>query len=103
MAEEKEIRGRLKDLNTKAYYLLVALSFIYRTSSGSSLLKWAFTLTAVVAVLPVQDYVPSAFLSCIRLLKVIGLLAALICALFWIWTAAGSPATFSTTWLNWLE
>lgn len=35
------IRERIKDLNTKAYYLLVALSFVYRTDSGSRLLKSA--------------------------------------------------------------
>ena len=54
------IRERIKDLNTKAYYLLVALSFVYRTDSGSRLLKSAFTLTAIAAVLPVQDYIESA-------------------------------------------
>jgi len=54
------IRERIKDLNTKAYYLLVALCFVYRTDSGSRLLKSAFTLTAIAAVLPVQDYIESA-------------------------------------------
>ena len=46
--------SRLNALNTKAYYLLVALSFIYRMNPTTSL-KFAFTLTAVTAVLPVQD------------------------------------------------
>ncbi len=83
------MRERLKDLNTKAYYLLVALSFVYRTSSGSTSLKWAFILTAVVAVLPVQDYVDSAYkLKCIQFAKVILLWWAFICTLVWIWTAA---------------
>jgi hypothetical protein len=85
------IRERIKDLNTKAYYLLVALSFIYRTSSGSHSLKSAFALTAIAAVLPVQDYVESAFwLECFRAVKVIFLAAALVFTVFWIWTA---PAT----------
>ena len=85
------IRERIRDLNTKAYYLLVALSFIYRTSFESHSLKWAFTLTALAAVLPVQDYVKSRFLlECFRALKAIALTIALVCAIFWIWTA---PAT----------
>ena len=52
------IRKRLADLNTKAYYLLVALSFLYIKQSGSAAfsLKAALTLTAVVAVAPVQDW-----------------------------------------------
>src|SRR5215469_18274115 len=36
------IRERIKDLNTKAYYLLVALSFIYRSNSGALSLKIGF-------------------------------------------------------------
>ena len=86
------IRERIKDLNTKAYYLLVALSFIYRTSSGSHSLKWAFALTAIAAVAPVQDYVKSAsWLECFRLLKVIFLMAALVFTVFWICTAPETP------------
>ncbi|MGB8885473.1 MAG: hypothetical protein WCC87_02055 [Candidatus Korobacteraceae bacterium] len=85
------IRERIKDLNIKAYYLLVALSFIYRTSSGSHSLKWAFALTAVAAVFPVQDYVESAFwLECFRAVKVIFLAAALVFTVFWIWTASAT-------------
>jgi hypothetical protein len=92
MTDTVPIRERLKDLNTKAYYLLVALSFIYRTSSGSWSLKCALTLTALVAVLPVQDYVKStSWLECIRALKVLGLAASLFFALFWIWTARAAP------------
>jgi hypothetical protein len=87
------IRERIKDLNTKAYYLLVALSFIYRTSSGAHSLKWALTLTALAAVLPVQDYVKSRFwLECFRALKLVALTIALVCAIFWIWT---TPATLN--------
>lgn len=85
------IRERIRDLNTKAYYLLVALSFIYRTSSGSHSLKWAFMLTAFAAVLPVQDYLKSRlWLEFFRGLKVSALTAALIFTIFWIWT---TPAT----------
>jgi hypothetical protein len=43
------IRECIKDLNTKAYYLLVALGFLYRRSPGIDSLKWASTLTALVA------------------------------------------------------
>jgi hypothetical protein len=82
------IRERIKDLNTKAYYLLVALSFIYRTNTGAYSLKWAITLTATAAVFPVQDYVDSTFwLECFRFVKVIFLMAALAFTIFWIWTA----------------
>jgi len=86
------MRERLKDLNTKAYYLLVALSFVYRTNPTVAL-KWAFTLTAVVAVLPVQDYVESPrVLSIIRGLKVVCLVAALGFALWWVWGKNPIPA-----------
>jgi hypothetical protein len=86
------IRERIKDLNTKAYYLLVALSFVYRTDSGSRLLKSAFTLTAIAAVLPIQDYVKSAFwLEFFRTAKVIFLTASLILTVFWIWEAGATP------------
>ena len=82
------IRERIKDLNTKAYYLLVALSFVYRTASGSRSLKSAFTLTAIAAVLPVQDYIESApWLERFRALKVIFLGVALVLTVFWIWEA----------------
>ena len=82
------IRERIKDLNTKAYYLLVALSFVYRTASGSRSLKSAFTLTAIAAVLPVQDYIKSApWLERFRALKVIFLGVALVLTVFWIWDA----------------
>jgi hypothetical protein len=89
IAPQPPIRERLKDLNTKAYYLLVALSFVYRTSSRSSSLKWAFVLTAFVAVLPVQDYVKSVrTLKCLQFAKVILLWAAFVFTIIWIWTAA---------------
>jgi len=79
------IRDRLKDLNTKAYYLLVALSFVYRTNQAFSL-KCAITLTAFVAVLPVQDYVRSErTLEIIRAIKVAFLALAFIFTLWWLW------------------
>jgi hypothetical protein len=82
------LRDRIRDLNTKAYYLLVALSFLNRASARSYLLKLALTLTALVAVLPVLDYVESkAVLAQIRSFKVIGLASALAFTLVWIWTA----------------
>ena len=85
------IRERIKDLNTKAYYLLVALSFVYRTDSGSRLLKSAFTLTAIAAVLPIQDYIKSAlWLEFFRTAKVLFLTAALIFTVFWIWEAGAT-------------
>jgi hypothetical protein len=81
------IRDRIRDLNTKAYYLLVALSFIYGRNPGENWLKCAFTLTALVAVLPIQDYLKSRFwLEFFRTAKVIGLTTALIFTIFWIWT-----------------
>ena len=80
-----EIRDRLRDLNTKAYYLLVALSFVYRTNPTASL-KCAFTLTALVAVLPLQDYIESPRkLEGIRIFKVVCLVAALAFTLWWLW------------------
>jgi hypothetical protein len=89
------IRDPLKDINTKAYYLLVALSFVYRTNQALSL-KCAFTLTALVAVLPVQDYVEAPRkLEVIRVMKVIGLVFALGFTLWWLWatrSGASMPA-----------
>ena len=85
------IRDRIRDLNTKGYYLLVALSFIYRASVRSPLLKLAFTLTALATVVPVQDYIESApWLERIRLSKVIGLILALACTLWWMWKESGT-------------
>ncbi len=80
------IRKRLGDLDTKGYYLLVALSFIYRSGSTSSLLKLAFSLTALAVIPPVQDFTESAFLLArIRDAKIALLVGALGCALVWIW------------------
>jgi hypothetical protein len=87
------IRARLRDLNTKAYYLLVALSFVYRASAGSIFLKAAITLTALVAVLPVQDWLQTdSQLNTIRFFKVVLLIAAMVCMLWWIWAAGPTQA-----------
>jgi hypothetical protein len=86
------IRERLKDLNTKAYYLLVALSFVYGTKPTLSL-KLAITLTAFVAVLPVQDCLMSArALNIARWSKVVLLVFALGFALWWVWCSAAPAA-----------
>ena len=67
IAPKLEIRNRIRDLNTKAYYLLVAFSFVYVRSPESRSLKLALTLTAITAVLPVQDYIESSrWLECLR-------------------------------------
>ena len=82
------IRKRLTDLNTKAYYLLVALSFLYIKYSGTVALslKAALTLTAAVAVAPVQDWIESARkLEWIRRGKVVFLWLALFFTLWWVW------------------
>jgi tetratricopeptide (TPR) repeat protein len=85
-------RARLTELNTKAYYLLVALSFVYRTNPTLSL-KLAITLTALVAVLPVQDLLKSDRALCItRRSKALLLTLALGFALWWVWSAAAAPA-----------
>lgn len=81
-----EVRCRLRDLNTKAYYLLVALSFIYgRGNEGACSLKIALSLTAVSAVLPVQDLAKTITSS--RIIqggKIVCLTLALIFTLYWI-------------------
>jgi hypothetical protein len=88
------LKRRLKELNEKAYYLLVALSFLYgKTSQSTSTtsLKWAITLTALVAVTPVQDYVPNeSCLGCIRFVKVAVLIAALVLTIVWVWTTGAA-------------
>ena len=85
-ADNKPITKRIEELNTKAYYLLVALSFIYGKGAVTASLQWAFTLTAAVAVMPVQDYASRPVLGVIRCLKIVGLAAALGFTLYWLWT-----------------
>jgi hypothetical protein len=100
--ETANIKTRLSELNTKAYYLLVALSFVYRTNPTRSL-KWAFTLTALVAVLPVQDIFKSnpLALEILRWFKFGCLTLALAFTLLWLWCAvppsnAESPQAATT-------
>jgi len=89
--DTENIKRRLRDLNTKAYYLLVALTFAYGTKPGLPV-KLAFTLTALVAVLPVQDWVKSSqALETIRRAKVALLVLALGCTLWWVWSGTSSP------------
>jgi hypothetical protein len=93
------IRHRLKDLNTKACYLLVALSFVYG-KNATLFLELALILTAVVAVLPVQDYFRSErWLNRIHWSKVALLTAAFLCTLGWVLTshpAAPQPTNRTT-------
>lgn len=84
---EDSLSKRIAELNTKAYYLLVALSFLYAKGTVTTSLKVALTLTAAVAVLPIQDYVPRQALVCVRFVKIIFLAAALFFTLYWLWTA----------------
>jgi hypothetical protein len=89
--KESNIEIRLRDLNTKAYYLLIALSFLYSYSTRgdqatvSASLKWALVFTLVAAVLPLQDwpYLKSK-LECVRWFKVVFLILALILTVCWI-------------------
>lgn len=85
--QESPTRKRIEILNTKAYYLLVALSFLFTKGPVGASLKVALTLTAAVAVLPVLDYAPEQALGCIRFFKVACLVAALGFTLYWLWTA----------------
>jgi hypothetical protein len=86
---EKSVRDRLTELNTKAYYLLVALSFLFfgtGTKPPSVFLKLALSLTAVVAVFPVQDFSTSrSYLNFWRWSKVCLLITAFGFSLWWIW------------------
>ena len=86
MAPPIQLRDRLTALNTKAYYLLVALSFLYFKKGESSLsLKIALGLTAIVACLPVQDWVNSdRGLEWLRRGKVLFLTIALVFTLWWV-------------------
>lgn len=92
--QRKEIEAvsqRIGQLNTKAYYLLVALSFLFiRENQGSRSLKIALCLTALAAVLPVQDVAKSKFwLEFARWFKVIALTLALCLTLYWVGWVAG--------------
>ena len=64
----------------------MALSFLYRTSQNSQRLsiKVAITLTAFVAVLPVQGYVKLER-KLILIFKIVGLTLALWRTVCWLW------------------
>lgn len=89
--ELSELQDRLKTLNAKSHYLLVALSFLgfHLGASGNGLplsLKGALTLTSVAAILPIQDFFSSrGELQFVQWFKVVLLFAALFFTLFWIW------------------
>lgn len=84
-----DVRKRLESLNTKAYYLLVAFSFLYfrQQTSPTVPFKLALTLTSVAAILPVQDFLSESdvALECARWAKVSLLFAALLFTVWWIW------------------
>jgi len=87
-----KVKKRLGDLNTKAYYLLVALSFLCFHGGASGIgislsLKWALTLTSIAAVLPLQDFFQESlcWLCFAKWFKVFLLTVALGCTLGWIW------------------
>jgi hypothetical protein len=94
--QTKEIRERLRELNTKSYYLLVALSFILvlgRDNSGKWLhspfpIQLALTSTALAAVVPLQDFSTAKWwLVTVQWFKVGALLIALGFTLCWVWTS----------------
>lgn len=94
--ETQDIRKRLGELNTKAYYLLVALSFLYAKNVTLSLnfpfLPLAIGLTAFVAVVPLQDYFNSEHtLNRIRWLKVALLSAAFLSTVLWLLFSQAAP------------
>ena len=120
----KPIRKRLRELNTKAYYLLVALTFLYYHGNPTRSLKAALILTALVAVLPVQDlsdlldwlgWLKSGrSLLIAKCFKAALLTAALVFTIWWVWHAAQSPAPVQASkpaiqaperaaWLHWLN
>ena len=96
--QRKEIRERLRELNTKSYYLLVALSFLLvlgrDPKSGNWLhspfpIQLALTSTALAAVAPLQDFFSTVkwWLGAARWFKVVALCFALACTLYWVWTS----------------
>ena len=95
---QKELKERLTELNQKAYYLLVALSFLFvlgeKTNNGnwqhdSLPIKVALTFTTFAAVIPLQDFVPkeNTWLQLVRWFKVVMLIIASAFTLFWLWTS----------------
>jgi len=87
MTEMEDLRARLETINTKAYYLLVALTFLYYKTGASAArsLKVALILTTFFAATPVQDYVMScSVLKFIQALKVTCLWFAFLATTWWV-------------------
>lgn len=95
---QKELKERLAELNQKAYYLLVALSFLFVLGGNSKDGNWqhdslpikvALTFTTFAAVIPLQDFLPKekAWLQLVRWFKVVMLIIASAFTLFWLWTS----------------
>ena len=96
MDEEQKVSQRLTNLNIKAYYLLVALTFgATRLNDHQQSpcviwsLKTALILTAFVAVAPLQDFFKSRnwfteWLEIVRWQKVIFLWVAFLFTVVWV-------------------
>jgi hypothetical protein len=95
---QEELKERLTELNQKAYYLLVALSFLFvlggKPNNGnwqhdSLPIKLALTFTTLAAVIPLQDFIPkeNTCLQLVRWFKVVMLIIASAFTLFWLWTS----------------
>jgi hypothetical protein len=91
-----ELKERLAELNTKAYYLLVALSFLLVLGRSSNNADWqhpplpiklALTFATLAAVIPLQDFFhpTEKSLTAIRKFKVATLLLAFVFTLYWVW------------------
>jgi hypothetical protein len=93
---DNQTKQRLGELNTKSYYLLIALSFLLvlgRDKDGKWLhppfpMQLALTSAALAAVAPLQDFFPTVkwWLGAVRWFKVGALILALLCTLYWVWT-----------------
>lgn len=74
-------RERLRELNTKGYYLLVALSFIYFRNWNSLIVRLSVIFTAVAAAFPLQDlkvFFGECWLEFVRVFKILLLAAAVV-------------------------
>jgi len=82
------LRQRITELNTKAYYMLATLGFLYSRGTGSDSLKLSISLTAISAVTPVVDFVKTTNgLEILRAFKLICITLALVFMIRWIWTS----------------
>lgn len=88
------VKARLMALNTKGYYLLVALTFLYTKSETPAFsLKAAVVLTITAAVPPLQDFWADsyAWLNAVRCFKAIFLWLAFFSTLFWAFCVHSVP------------